>query len=165
MKLKTRTFHYKAQRSITQCPLFLSPNFVNVSVFLGICFGPFFWCHLLLAWVYKWNDSEISSVFIETLVNFVLIWPPVCKTIKPRFMNVVLAILRCMLFSHVSLCPFSHQLCLLIHFISGFLFLHTLFIQRGRHETTWTVLRRFGYDDDLDLTPEYLFPLYVPLAF
>ena len=60
--------------------------------------------------------------------------------------------------------PFSHQLYLLIHFISGFLFLHTLFIQRGRHETTWTVLRRFGYDDDLDLTPEYLFRLYVPLA-
>uniref|UniRef100_A0A2K6DZB4 Mitochondrial Rho GTPase n=1 Tax=Macaca nemestrina TaxID=9545 RepID=A0A2K6DZB4_MACNE len=43
--------------------------------------------------------------------------------------------------------------------LKGFLFLHTLFIQRGRHETTWTVLRRFGYDDDLDLTPEYLFPL------
>lgn len=41
----------------------------------------------------------------------------------------------------------------------GFLFLHTLFIQRGRHETTWTVLRRFGYDDDLELTQEYLFPL------
>ncbi|CAL8284755.1 unnamed protein product, partial [Boreogadus saida] len=40
-----------------------------------------------------------------------------------------------------------------------FLFLHTLFIQRGRHETTWTVLRRFGYDDDLELTQEYLFPL------
>uniref|UniRef100_A0A672HT27 Mitochondrial Rho GTPase 1-A n=1 Tax=Salarias fasciatus TaxID=181472 RepID=A0A672HT27_SALFA len=30
---------------------------------------------------------------------------------------------------------------------------------RGRHETTWTVLRRFGYDDDLELTQEYLFPL------
>ncbi|KAL1779440.1 mitochondrial Rho GTPase 1 isoform X4 [Sigmodon hispidus] len=43
--------------------------------------------------------------------------------------------------------------------LRGFLFLHTLFIQRGRHETTWTVLRRFGYDDDLDLTPDYLFPL------
>ncbi|XP_051490557.1 mitochondrial Rho GTPase 1 isoform X3 [Apus apus] len=42
--------------------------------------------------------------------------------------------------------------------LNGFLFLHTLFIQRGRHETTWTVLRRFGYDDDLELTPEYLFP-------
>uniref|UniRef100_A0A8C9VEZ4 Ras homolog family member T1a n=1 Tax=Scleropages formosus TaxID=113540 RepID=A0A8C9VEZ4_SCLFO len=42
--------------------------------------------------------------------------------------------------------------------LKGFLFLHTLFIQRGRHETTWTVLRRFGYDDDLELTQEYLFP-------
>ncbi|KAM8947125.1 mitochondrial Rho GTPase 1 isoform 4-T4 [Pelodytes ibericus] len=48
--------------------------------------------------------------------------------------------------------------------LKGFLFLHTLFIQRGRHETTWTVLRRFGYDDDLELTPEYLFPqLKVPV--
>ncbi|XP_078385186.1 mitochondrial Rho GTPase 1-A isoform X1 [Cetorhinus maximus] len=43
--------------------------------------------------------------------------------------------------------------------LKGFLFLHTLFIQRGRHETTWTVLRRFGYDDDLELTHEYLFPI------
>ncbi|XP_043923985.1 mitochondrial Rho GTPase 1 isoform X2 [Protopterus annectens] len=47
--------------------------------------------------------------------------------------------------------------------LKGFLFLHTLFIQRGRHETTWTVLRRFGYDDDLELTHDYLFPsLKVP---
>lgn len=43
----------------------------------------------------------------------------------------------------------------------GFLFLHTLFIQRGRHETTWTVLRRFGYDDDLELNQDYLFPPWV----
>uniref|UniRef100_A0A8C7W4B5 Mitochondrial Rho GTPase n=1 Tax=Oncorhynchus mykiss TaxID=8022 RepID=A0A8C7W4B5_ONCMY len=43
--------------------------------------------------------------------------------------------------------------------LKGFLFLHTLFIQRGRHETTWTVLRRFGYDDDLELHQDYLFPL------
>ncbi len=41
---------------------------------------------------------------------------------------------------------------------AGFLFLHTLFIQRGRHETTWTVLRKFGYDDNLELNKEYLFP-------
>uniref|UniRef100_A0A7N0TLT9 Mitochondrial Rho GTPase n=1 Tax=Kalanchoe fedtschenkoi TaxID=63787 RepID=A0A7N0TLT9_KALFE len=33
----------------------------------------------------------------------------------------------------------------------GFLFLHTLFIEKGRIETTWTVLRKFGYNDDLDL--------------
>nr|XP_020452788.1 mitochondrial Rho GTPase 1-A-like [Monopterus albus] len=42
--------------------------------------------------------------------------------------------------------------------LKGFLCLHTLFIQRGRHETTWTVLRRFGYDDDLELNQDYLFP-------
>ncbi|XP_043209006.1 mitochondrial Rho GTPase-like isoform X4 [Amphibalanus amphitrite] len=42
--------------------------------------------------------------------------------------------------------------------LDGFLFLHCLFIQRGRHETTWTVLRKFGYGDDLTLTKEYLFP-------
>ncbi|KAJ3019599.1 ERMES complex Ca(2+)-binding regulatory GTPase gem1 [Thoreauomyces humboldtii] len=40
----------------------------------------------------------------------------------------------------------------------GFLFLHTLFIQRGRLETTWTVLRRFGYGDDLSLREEFLCP-------
>ncbi|XP_078713265.1 mitochondrial Rho GTPase 1-like isoform X4 [Lampetra fluviatilis] len=47
--------------------------------------------------------------------------------------------------------------------LEGFLFLHTLFVQRGRHETTWTALRRFGYDEGLDLTDEYLYPsLKVP---
>ncbi|KAE8212381.1 hypothetical protein CF327_g3982 [Tilletia walkeri] len=29
--------------------------------------------------------------------------------------------------------------------LAGFLYLHTIFIQRGRLETTWTVLRSFGY--------------------
>jgi len=42
--------------------------------------------------------------------------------------------------------------------LPGFLFLHRLFIQRGRHETTWTVLRKFGYDDNLNLSREYLHP-------
>uniref|UniRef100_A0A8C7BGI7 Mitochondrial Rho GTPase n=1 Tax=Neovison vison TaxID=452646 RepID=A0A8C7BGI7_NEOVI len=47
--------------------------------------------------------------------------------------------------------------------LDGFLFLNTLFIQRGRHETTWTILRRFGYGDTLVLTPDYLVPpLHVP---
>jgi Ras family protein T1 len=36
--------------------------------------------------------------------------------------------------------------------------LNGLFIQRGRHETTWAILRKFGYDDDLTLNKEYLFP-------
>nr|KAF6490840.1 ras-like protein family member T2 [Molossus molossus] len=47
--------------------------------------------------------------------------------------------------------------------LDGFLFLNTLFIQRGRHETTWTILRRFGYGDTLELSTDYLFPpLHVP---
>lgn len=44
---------------------------------------------------------------------------------------------------------------------AGFLYLHTIFIQRGRLETTWTVLRKFGYAEDLRLTEAYLSPKYV----
>jgi mitochondrial Rho GTPase 1 len=40
----------------------------------------------------------------------------------------------------------------------GFLFLHTIFIQKGRLETTWTVLRTFGYAEDLRLTEAFLSP-------
>ncbi|XP_053672545.1 mitochondrial Rho GTPase isoform X1 [Anopheles nili] len=42
--------------------------------------------------------------------------------------------------------------------LSGFLFLHCLFIQRGRNETTWAVLRRFGYNENLEMSDEYLHP-------
>ncbi|KAJ1731461.1 ERMES complex Ca(2+)-binding regulatory GTPase gem1 [Coemansia sp. Benny D160-2] len=42
--------------------------------------------------------------------------------------------------------------------VDGFLYLHLLFIQRGRVETTWMVLRRFGYGDDLGLREDYLCP-------
>lgn len=41
---------------------------------------------------------------------------------------------------------------------AGFLYLHTIFIQRGRLETTWTVLRKFGYGEDLRLTEDFLYP-------
>lgn len=42
--------------------------------------------------------------------------------------------------------------------LKGFLFLHCLFIQRGRNETTWAVLRRFGYDEQLNMCKDYLQP-------
>eukprot|EP00127_Corallochytrium_limacisporum_P002507 Clim_evm64s128 gene=Clim_evmTU64s128 len=42
--------------------------------------------------------------------------------------------------------------------VEGFVFLHKLFIQRGRLETTWTVLRKFGYGDDLRLRDDFLYP-------
>ncbi|KIJ54421.1 hypothetical protein M422DRAFT_58414 [Sphaerobolus stellatus SS14] len=41
---------------------------------------------------------------------------------------------------------------------AGFLYLHTTFIQRGRLETTWTVLREFGYGEDMRLTESFLNP-------
>jgi len=45
----------------------------------------------------------------------------------------------------------------------GFHFLHRFFIQNGRHETTWAVLRKFGYTDQLTLPSNYLTPpLKVP---
>lgn len=40
--------------------------------------------------------------------------------------------------------------------LTGFLFLHALFIEKGRLETTWTVLRKFGYNDDLKLQDDFL---------
>lgn len=42
--------------------------------------------------------------------------------------------------------------------LSGFLFLHCLFIQRGRSNTTWAVLRNFGYNDNLRMDSNYLYP-------
>ncbi|KAJ4843022.1 Mitochondrial Rho GTPase 2 [Turnera subulata] len=38
----------------------------------------------------------------------------------------------------------------------GFLYLHSLFIEKSRPETTWTVLRKFGYNDDLKLRDDFL---------
>ncbi|KAK4536698.1 hypothetical protein CDCA_CDCA09G2723 [Cyanidium caldarium] len=35
--------------------------------------------------------------------------------------------------------------------LDGYLYLHTLFVIKGRAETCWTVFRRFGYDDNLRL--------------
>lgn len=48
--------------------------------------------------------------------------------------------------------------------LPGFLFLHALFIERGRLETTWAVLRRFGYANDLRLRNDVLAKAAVPHA-
>ncbi|MBA0708830.1 hypothetical protein Golax_023919 [Gossypium laxum] len=40
--------------------------------------------------------------------------------------------------------------------LEGFLFLHALFIEKGRLETTWAVLRKFGYNDELKLRDDIL---------
>ncbi|KAK6911535.1 Mitochondrial Rho GTPase 1/3, EF hand associated, type-1 [Dillenia turbinata] len=43
--------------------------------------------------------------------------------------------------------------------LTGFLFLHALFIEKGRLETTWTVLRKFGYDNDIKLRDDLIPPI------
>lgn len=40
--------------------------------------------------------------------------------------------------------------------LTGFLFLHALFIEKGRLETTWTVLRKFGYNNDIKLSEDLI---------
>ncbi|GER41413.1 mitochondrial Rho GTPase [Striga asiatica] len=42
--------------------------------------------------------------------------------------------------------------------LTGFLFLHALFIEKGRLETTWTVLRKFGYNNEIRLRDDQLPP-------
>ncbi len=39
--------------------------------------------------------------------------------------------------------------------LNGFLFLHTLFFKKGRQETSWTVLKKFGYDKNLSIDRDY----------
>ncbi|KAG0586031.1 hypothetical protein KC19_2G058100 [Ceratodon purpureus] len=40
--------------------------------------------------------------------------------------------------------------------LTGFLFLHALFVERGRLGNTWTVLRKFGYDDEIMLRKDLI---------
>ncbi|KAI3798556.1 hypothetical protein L1987_33833 [Smallanthus sonchifolius] len=40
--------------------------------------------------------------------------------------------------------------------LTGFVFLHALFIEKGRLETTWTVLRKYGYNNDIRLGEDQL---------
>ena len=43
--------------------------------------------------------------------------------------------------------------------LKGFIYLHLLFIERSRMETIWNVLRKFGYDESVQLRHEFLHPL------
>ncbi|PNX82898.1 mitochondrial rho GTPase 1-like protein [Trifolium pratense] len=43
--------------------------------------------------------------------------------------------------------------------LTGFVFLHALLVEKGPLETTWTVLRKFGYNDDIKLAGDLIPPL------
>ena len=47
--------------------------------------------------------------------------------------------------------------------LTGFLFLHGLFTEKSRLETTWTVLSKFGYDNDIKLRDD-LIPMPIKTA-
>ncbi|XP_061341366.1 mitochondrial Rho GTPase 2-like [Gastrolobium bilobum] len=38
----------------------------------------------------------------------------------------------------------------------GFIYIHNMFLRKGRPETLWAVLRNFGYDNDLKLQDDFL---------
>lgn len=38
----------------------------------------------------------------------------------------------------------------------GFIHVHHMFLEKGRTETVWAVLREFGYDNDLKLRDDFL---------
>lgn len=40
----------------------------------------------------------------------------------------------------------------------GFIYVHNMFLKKGRTETLWAVLRKFGYDNDLKLRDDF-FPV------
>ncbi|MGH0131749.1 UNVERIFIED_CONTAM: hypothetical protein FKN15_047868 [Acipenser sinensis] len=106
-------------------------------------------CIKALTRIFKITDQDNDGILNDAELNF---FQRACfnTPLAPQALEDVKNVVR----KNVSDGVFDNGLTL-----KGFLFLHTLFIQRGRHETTWTVLRRFGYDDDLELTQDYLFPL------
>lgn len=44
--------------------------------------------------------------------------------------------------------------------INGFLYLNVNFMERGVYETVWTILRKFGYTNELTLSDDILKDIY-----
>uniref|UniRef100_A0A3B3X639 Mitochondrial Rho GTPase n=1 Tax=Poecilia mexicana TaxID=48701 RepID=A0A3B3X639_9TELE len=105
-------------------------------------------CVKALTRIFKVSDLDNDGILNDIELNF---FQRVCfnSPLEPQALEDVKNVVRKNLMDGVQHNGLT---------LKGFLFLHTLFIQRGRHETTWTVLRRFGYDDDLELNQDYLFP-------
>lgn len=72
-----------------------------------------------------------------------------CVTMKGESISVIPMLNECMQYLLISIV------------YTGFMYLQCLFIQRGRNETTWAVLRKFGYDNELQMSKEYIHPSYV----
>ena len=121
--------------------LFILSQFSSITPEFSIPEKVFFSVSYIEIWFYLEDTLELFHLLPVWFTVFNLYW-------KHSLLN---------LWFHAVQCVYGFKKKMFLHWL-GFLFLHTLFIQRGRHETTWTVLRAFGYDDNLQLTRDFLSP-------
>lgn len=105
-------------------------------------------CKAALTRIFKICDMDNDELLNDEELNF---FQKRCfnAPLQPQALEDVKSVLRRNLSNGVSGNAITKN---------GFLFLHCLFIQRGRNETTWTVLRKFGYNDNLQIAQEFLHP-------
>ncbi|XP_075220064.1 mitochondrial Rho GTPase-like isoform X2 [Lycorma delicatula] len=111
-------------------------------------------CRNALTRIFKICDLDNDGLLNDTELNY---FQKRCfdAPLRPEAMEDIKALLKKNISGGVS--PNN---CITL---TGFLFLHCLFLQRGRSNTTWAVLRNFGYNDHLRMDSRYLYPkLHVP---
>ncbi|KAF7634476.1 Mitochondrial Rho GTPase [Meloidogyne graminicola] len=105
-------------------------------------------CQKALARIFKLSDSDNDGFLSDDeLMNFQLFSFGVPLT------SAAIAEVKQVISEYDSNMLVNNSLTL-----EGFLYLHQMFIQRGRHETVWTVLKKFGHDLNLQLRQDYLLP-------
>ncbi|XP_023709207.1 mitochondrial Rho GTPase isoform X3 [Cryptotermes secundus] len=90
------------------------------------------------------NDGLLNDVELNNFQTYCFDVP-----LQPNVLDEVKAIVR----RNISDGVVNNALTL-----RGFLFLHCLYIQRGRNETTWRILRKFGYMNNLEMSKDFLRP-------
>lgn len=93
------------------------------------------------------NDFQVTLLSLRPLENI----PPQVKVfwapLQPEELEGVLNAVASKLPSGVQDNSFT---------VNGFLYLHAMLMEQGRYETTWIVLRKFGYTNDLTLSNDLL---------
>lgn len=105
-------------------------------------------CKLALKWIFKICDQDNDGIMND---HEIYQFQRQCFNVplQPQALEDVKSVVRRQIADGIERDGITEK---------GFLFLHSLFIQRGRHETTWSVLRKFGYDDNLQLRRDFTCP-------
>ncbi|XP_043517334.1 mitochondrial Rho GTPase isoform X1 [Frieseomelitta varia] len=112
-------------------------------------------CKIALQRIFKICDLDNDGLLDDTELNAFQQW---CfnTPLQPQVLEDVKAVLSKNI---------QDGICCGCVTMKGFMYLQCLFIQRGRNETTWAVLRKFGYDNELQMSKEYIYPpLKVPVG-